>query len=677
MIKRIQITVRRLLPRLFSTLLIGATLLPTGLVQAQAKSFTPAKLLNDEGGPVEVQGKVSYTNAFFTEGVAQPMVILEDEAGFVDRNHGFVFPKSSQTLGQITSDFYTSPFSYTIELPIEPQATLRDVDQNGQKDKGVMVFAIAYWNNTFGDPYLEERDQGGGGWSTAYASTRVSSESDTKDEVIGGKFLVYAPDDKEGFPSDFGADGKLFTKDDPIVGLPAGYTIVNMDTHPFTFDRTHHPVIDLIEPADTALADFSKMSYSKAFDAMIEKMRKEYAWTDYKHIDWDAEAKEFRPRFVKAEQDKDAKAYLRALRDFSWSIPDGHVSGPFIAEDFQAATSGGLGMAIRDLDDGRTLVNYILPDGPADKAGIKLKAQITEVNGAPIKDFVNKTQAWSAPFSTEHAKHLQQLRYALRSAPRTDFEITFKNPGDTAEKTAKLSSVAEQQSFRFSSFNAGLTGFETPVEYKLLDNGYGYVKIRSFLDNDLLTIQLWERMMQALNASKTPGLIIDMRQNGGGNGFLADQMAAYFFAEPLKLGNTAYYDKKQDKFYADPRTEQRYYLPPQDLRYNGKIAVLIGPNCNSACEFFSYDMTLKQRAAIVGQYPTAGLGGSVNQFKMPEDQFFQFTVGQGLDPNGNIHIEGKGVQPTVKVPVNEETLFNTGDPIQDAAVKYLDSVTTH
>ena len=125
--------------RLLTMLLIGSSLLSVSVAWAQAKKFTPAKLVHDEGGPVSVNGKVTYTNAFFTLGVAEPMVILEDEAGFVDRNHGFLFPKSSQTLGQITSDFYTSPFSYTIQLPIEPQATFRDVDENGQKDQGIMV----------------------------------------------------------------------------------------------------------------------------------------------------------------------------------------------------------------------------------------------------------------------------------------------------------------------------------------------------------------------------------------------------------------------------------------------------------------------------------------------------------------------------------------------------------
>ena len=663
--------------RLLSTLFIALPmLLGTGHSVALAQDeLTPATIVNDEGGPVSIQGVVTYTNAFFTRGVAAPMVILEDQAGFVDRNEGFLLPPESQTLGQITSDFYTSPFSYTIALPIEPQASLRDVDQDGGEDTGVMVYAIAYWTNIFGDPFLEERDLYGGGWSTAYASTRVSDDVSTKREIVGGKFLVYAPDDQQGFPTGFGDDGLLFTEDDPIVGIPEGYTVVDLDSDPFTFDRSREPVIDLIEPEGTALADFSAMSYSEAFDAMIEKMRKEYAFTEYKQIDWDAKSAEFRPRFVEAEENKDVKAYLTALRDFAWSIPDGHVSGPNLGEDFSFATGGGLGIAVREVDDGRVIVNFLLEGSPAAEAGIALKAEIVAIDGQPISEVISKTVAWSAPFSTEHFKRLQQLRYVTRFPVGTKVEVTFQNPGESEGQTVELEAIPERDSFSFSSFNAGRTGFEQPVEYKLLDSGYGYAKIYSFLDNDLLSIQLWERMIRALNDNQVPGLVIDMRQNGGGSGFLADQMAAYFFDEPLELGNSGAYNEEIGDFFFDERTIDRYYLPAEDLRYHGKVTVLVGPNCNSACEFFSYDMSIQERAAIVGQYPTAGLGGGVEQFKMPEEEFFQMTVGRAVDMNGEIHIEGKGVPPTVKVPVNEETLFSEGDPILEAAIAYLDDAT--
>ncbi len=639
---------------------------------AQEEPVPAAEIVNDEGGPVSITGDVEYTNAFFTLGVAAPMVILEDQAGFVDRNEGFIMPVESQTLGQLTSDFYTSPFSYSLALPIEPQGTLRDVDNDGEEDTGVMTFAVAYWTNTFGDPFLEERDLYGGGWSTAYASTEVSDDADTRREIVGGKFLVYAPDDQQGFPSGFGADGLLFTEDDPIVTLPQGYTIVDLDSDPFTFDRTRNPVIDLIEPEGAALVDYSGLGYAEAFNSLVDQLANEYAFTEYKNIDWEALRTEFLPRFEAAEAEGNATEYRRALRDFSWSIPDGHVSGPFVAEDFQADTGGGLGIGIRDVDDGRVIANFILEDGPAAQAGIELGAEILEINGQPVDDVVNDAVIYSAPFSTDHVYRLQKLRYAVRFPLGEEVEVTYRNPGDEETTAVTMVTVPEAESFRFSSFSTGLTGFEQPVEYELLENaGLGYVKIYSFSDNDLLSIQLWERMIRTLNQAGVPGLIIDMRQNGGGSGFLADQMAAYFFDEAHELGNTGRYDEGLDEFFFDERTIDRFYLPAEDLRYQGDVAVLVGPSCNSACEFFSYDMTVNDRAAVVGQYPTGGLGGSIDRVLMPESEFFTFTAGRAVDVDGNIHIEGIGVVPTVQVPVTEETLFSDGDPILDAAIDYL------
>jgi C-terminal processing protease CtpA/Prc len=627
-------------------------------------------LLNDEGGVISITGVVTYTNPFFTLGVAAPVVILEDQAGFVDRNEGFLMPVASQTLGQITSDFFTSPFSYSLSLPIEPQGTLRDVDHDGQEEVGVQVYAVAYWTNTFGDPFLEERDLYGGGWSTAYASTEVSDDAATDREIIGGKLLIYAPDDAQDFPIGFGEDGLLFTEDDPTTTLLPGYTVVNLDTDPFTFDRSREQQIDLIEPEGAALVDLSDLSYADAFDALVDKLKDEYAFTEYKGIDWEALRAEFKPRFEAADQRSDSLIYRRTLRDFAWSIPDGHVSGPFVVEDFQEAISGGLGFAMMETDDGRILVNFITPGSPAETAGMELGAEIIAIDGQPVADAVENAVVYSAPFSTEHVLRLQRLRYATRFPLDTEVEVTFANFG-AGEETVLMTAVAEFDSFSFSSFNQGRTGLELPVEYEFLPDGYMRVKIFSFSDNDLLTIQLWERMMRALNENQIPGLIIDMRQNGGGSGFLADQMAAYFFNEPFVLGNAGYYDEDRGEFYFDPRTEDRYYLPAEDLRYNGDVVVLVGPNCASACEFFSYDMTIDERAAIIGQYPTAGLGGSIDEVLMPEGERFRFTQGRAVDNDGNIHIEGIGVVPTEDVPVNEDTLFSVGDPILEAAIDYL------
>lgn len=629
-----------------------------------------------EKGPTTITGKVAYTNSFFTRGVAEPIVILEDQTGFVKRDRKFMIPPQSQVLGEITSDFYTSPFTYSLSLPARPNGTLNDVDHDSQQDAGVMIFAVAYWTNTWGDPYLELRDQNGGGWSTAYASTKVSQKSDSYLEVYGGKYLVFAPDGQQQFPSDFGADKKLFTDDDPLMNLPAGWSQIDLNQHPFAIDRSQNLDIDLLEGEGAEQDDFSNLSYTKAFDAMLDKFRKEYAFTEFKHIDWDAKSAEFRPAFEAAERSHDAHAYALALRDFMWSIPDTHVGfdQTLLSGDFQNDAAGGLGFAIRETEDGKIIANFVLQGGPAQKAGMQWGAEIFTFDGTPIETVVSNNVPWSSPFSNEIIKRLQQLRYSTRfPMSKGTVSVEFQNPGGSRE-TARLDVVNEFDSFTQASFQARKDPTDLPVEFTVLPDGTGYVKISSFLDNDVLSIQVWERAIRYFNENAVGRVILDMRQNSGGSGWLAHQMAAYFFDKETIVGNTAHYDKATGKFYLDPADETSMIPPPKDLQYSGRVAVLVGPACASACEFFSYDMTIADRAVIVGEYPSEGAGGSVEAFFMPEGIYCQMTTGRALDAAGNIHIEGRGVVPGVRVPVTLETLRKEGngeDVVLQAGIQAL------
>jgi C-terminal processing protease CtpA/Prc len=628
-------------------------------------------------GPRIVTGQLTYTNPFFTGGVAEPVIILEDQGGFVIRDRKFLIPVESQVIGQITSDFYTSPFTYSLTLPAEPSGTLRDVDHDGQTDTGVMTFAVAYWTNTWGDPFLERRDQGGGGWSTAYASTKVSDARDSYREVYGGKYLVFAPDGNQEFPSDFGADDKLFTDDDSLMPLAAGWSVIDLDQTPFAIDRSEDPVIDLLEPESASLDDFSQLSYSAAFDAMLEKFSTEYAFTEFKNIDWAAKGAEFRPRFVAAEQANDPHAYALALRDFTWSIPDGHIGmdQSLLNQDFSTDTGGGIGFGMVETDDGKFIVNFVLANGPAEDAGMKFGAAIISVDGMPTSDLVEANVPWSSPFSNPVILRLQQLRFALRfPLAKGNVDVEFQNPGESAQ-TQAIPLVGEYASLSQSSFAVGSSPTALPVEFRVLPDGLGYLQINSFLDNDVLSIQVWERAIKYFNDNEVPGVIVDMRHNSGGSGWLADQMAAYFFSQETDVGTTAYYDESTGEFYSDPGDLVSMIPPRPELQYSKPVAVVVGPGCASACEFFSYNMTINDRATIVGQYPTDGAGGSVEQFLMPENIHVQMTIGRAQDANGRIHLEGKGVVPTVEVPVTLETIqaqANGTDVVLDAAVTYLE-----
>ena len=85
-------------------------------------------------------------------------------------------------------------------------------------------------------------------------------------------------------------------------------------------------------------------------------------------------------------------------------------------------------------------------------------------------------------------------------------------------------------------------------------------------------------------------------------------------------------------------------------------------------------MTIDDRASIIGHYPTGGLGGAVDDFKMPDDIEIRFTVTRQLDPDKNIHIEAQGVAPTVLVPVTYESLFRRRRPTAESSRRTPDQI---
>ena len=320
-------------------------------------------------------------------------------------------------------------------------------------------------------------------------------------------------------------------------------------------------------------------------------------------------------------------------------------------------------------------MSYLLDGSPAANEGLELGAEILTWDSGTLQEAMDREFVWAhQALATEHTKRLQQLRYITRFPLGTEVEVSFRNPESEEEQTVTMTTVSERASFNNSSFFSGVDGLELPVEFEILDSGYGYVAIYSFSDNERLTVQLWERMIETFVSQAVPGVIIDMRHNGGGSGFLADQLGAYFFQEEHILGYSSSYNEATGDFYLDPRSEDRFILPEEDLRFDGTLAVIIAPGCFSACEFFSYNLTIDERADIVGHYPTGGLGGAVDDFLMPEDITIRFTVTRAVDADKNIHIEAQGVAPTVRVPVTLETLTSDGDPLLEAAEDHLTSV---
>lgn len=616
-----------------------------------------------EQGPYQVVGTMDFTNSYISYLFEEHMVALVDMYGFVIRDEEWEIPIASQTLGFMDMDEENQHAEYVLQLPESPTGQFVDVDNDGETDTGVQVFAVSYWPNVYGGPYSEGDDRSRG-WAAGFSSNKTDPERD--DEVNGGKLIVWAPDAKQSFPTGYGEDNLLFTADDPVASIPAGWMIVDLDQTPFAFTWEAVATLDLYEPSDYAVKDYSGDSYTEAFDQLLDFLRMNYAFNgiEGKQPDYDALVTDLRPRVEAAEAAGDAEAFYLAMRDLTWAFSDGHVGlagGDIQNALFSDETAGGYGFAIWLLDDGRYVVIYLTPGGPAQAAGIEIGAEITEFNGVPVADAVAAIRPWSLPQSTEWQVRFQQARYLLRTVPGTEATVTFVNP-DAQPQTITLEAAPdpERESFSRTSIYYGAPVNLLPVEFRILDSDVGYVAVYSEADDIQLTIKLFERALQTFTAYEVPGIIIDMRYNGGGTplglaGFLTDQ--------EIPLGQSYYYNENTEQFEAEG-TVDKIIANINQYRFD-KVVVLVGPACASACEEESYGFSKVPGAQVVGMFPTSSMFGEVSrgQFILPEGFSAQFPTGRYLLPDGSLFLEGTGVQPTLWVPATLETVTAPGDVV--------------
>jgi C-terminal processing protease CtpA/Prc len=620
--------------------------------------------------PHLISGTYKVTNDFvLTKYYVENAVALIDMHAFVIRDQEWELPVESQVLGVMNFEPESLSGTFDLNLPAVPRGTLNDVDNNGTEDLGVQIFAVAYSPNLYGGPFSQGDDRSRG-WPSYLASVRTDSEND--DEVLGGKLVIWAPDAEQKFPSDFGNDGLLFTADDPSISIPAGYSVVDLDQKPFVFSQEPTPEFTLYEPSDIAIKDFSDKTYTEAFDQMFEIVRKEYAFADIKDKapDWDALHLKIRPLVEQAEKDRDPNAFYQAIRDFTWAFRDGHVAigaGQYSQQDFQTKVSGGYGFAIREFSDGHVFATFVLDGGPAQLAGMETGAEILEFNGLPIADAINAAQSYSQQ-SSDFALRYQKARYLLTALPGEQVEVKFTNPDGTS-RSATLTAIAEQQSFGYTSVYYGVDRSSLlPLDAKIIpvDNELiGYIRMNSNGDDLNLTIRLFERALQNFTAAQVSGIVIDMRYNNGGTslglaGFLTDQ--------EIQMGQLAYYSEATGQF--EPEGPRGKILPNENQYRFDKMVLLVGQACFSACEIEAYGFSQVPGMIVAGQTPTAGVEAETarGRFKLPEGFELTIPTGRMTLPDGSIFLEGQGVEPTLRIPIDATTAYASEDIVLQAGM---------
>ncbi len=297
--------------------------------------------------------------------------------------------------------------------------------------------------------------------------------------------------------------------------------------------------------------------------------------------------------------------------------PHSSYMDPEDFKDLQVETKGsfsGIGIEITMKDAILTVVSPI-DDTPAFKMGLQAGDRIIQIEGKPTKDMT-----------------LMDAVKLLRGPKGTDVTISIHREGWTELKEVIL------------------TRDDIPllsVKAKMLEPGYGYIRIRTFQANT--TRDFKTAMAELTKDGKLKGLVFDLRNNPGGLLDQAVRISDIFLDEGLIV-------------YTKSRRQENnlsYSAHKNGTPYTFPIVVLVNEGSASASEIVAGALQDHKRALVLGAQ-TFGKGSVQTIHPMSNGGGLRITTARYYTPNGR-SIQATGITPDINVP----TAFLTEEELKE------------
>lgn len=200
------------------------------------------------------------------------------------------------------------------------------------------------------------------------------------------------------------------------------------------------------------------------------------------------------------------------------------------------------------------------------------------------------------------------------------------------------------------------------AKYTIFTDNIGYVSYPDFSaaigDGNLDEMLLYLGMCN--------GLIIDVRNNGGGNLTTSSQLAARFTNERVLTG---YIQHKTGPGHSDFSDPEPIYIDPSDgVRWQKPVVVLTNRHSYSATNDFVNAMRCFSQVTLMGDR-TGGGGGMPFSSELPNGWGVRFSASPTLDADGQ-HIED-GIDPDIHVDMTNEDKAQGLDTIIEEARAWL------
>ncbi|HQR04220.1 MAG: S41 family peptidase [Proteobacteria bacterium] len=295
-------------------------------------------------------------------------------------------------------------------------------------------------------------------------------------------------------------------------------------------------------------------------------------------------------------------------------------------KDLQVTTQGefgGLGIEV-GMEDGYVKVVAPIEDTPAWRAGVKPGDFIVKLDETPVRGMT-----------------LAEAVKKMRGKPKTNITLTIIRKGEVKP----LVITVTRDRIKVAS-----------VKSKLLEPGYGYVRITQFQEE---TIADLARHLDKLYKDKEnkgaplKGLVLDLRSDPGGLLNAAVGVSAAFLpAQSLVVSTEGRIEDANRKFFANPDDYLRGSKqdPLKSLPaavHDVPMVVLVNSGSASASEIVAGALQDHKRAVILGTQ-TFGKGSVQTVLPLSANTGIKLTTARYYTPSGR-SIQLKGITPDVDV----------------------------